>query len=149
MNRCPARASEATFPSPTDLARSLRQRLTNAEHLFWYLLRNRRFLGLKFRRQHPVPPYVLDFYCEELCLAIELDGGQHNDDREIEHDRRRDAFLGQRGIRVLRYWNCDVLVRTEEVLTHLYQAVVDSTPSPRASRGPLPGGEGKSGAAHG
>lgn len=58
-------------------ARQLRNEQTDAEHLLWRHLRNRQFLALKFRRQYPMPPYVLDFYCAELALVIELDGGQH------------------------------------------------------------------------
>ena len=122
-------------------ARRLRDQQTDAESLVWRLLRNRAFLGLKFRRQHPFPPYTLDFYCDELKLAIELDGGQHNEPDEAQRDTRRSAYLAARGIKVLRYWNHDVLNRTEAVLEDLYAAVAgDSVPSPPT---PLPEGEGR------
>jgi very-short-patch-repair endonuclease len=100
-----------------DFARSLRRSQTDAEGVIWYLLRNRNLHGMKFRRQHPQPPYTLDFYCHELGLAVELDGSQHADSAR---DVRRDAVLADAGIEVLRYWNHDVLTRTETVLEDLY-----------------------------
>ncbi|MDZ4377700.1 MAG: type IIL restriction-modification enzyme MmeI [Xanthomonadaceae bacterium] len=100
-----------------DFARSLRRSQTDAEGVIWYLLRNRNLHGMKFRRQHPQPPYTLDFYCHELGLAVELDGSQHADSAR---DVRRDAVLADAGIEVLRYWNHDVLTRTEAVLEDLY-----------------------------
>lgn len=97
--------------------------------------------GAKFRRQHPVAPYVLDFYCHELKLAIELDGGQHNEEQGLAHDRQRTAFLEAQGITVLRFWNNDVFQQPENVLEAIYHAVVGNSclPSPPA---PLPEGEG-------
>ena len=62
-------------------AKELRKNSTDVEKIFWGVLRNRRFAGLKFRRQHPVNNFIIDFYCEERKLAIELDGGQHNKNR--------------------------------------------------------------------
>ncbi len=97
-------------------ARNLRQQSTAAEQLLWRLLRNRRLTGYKFRRQHPVPPYVLDFYCDAKKLAIELDGGQHNTDEARAHDEIRTVFLNSRGIQVLRFWNDIVLTETDAVL---------------------------------
>lgn len=94
-------------------ARQLRRRQTDAERSLWAALRDRRFLGLKFRRQVPCGRYVLDFYCHALRLAVELDGGQH---LESAHDRERDVWLAGQGIRVLRYGNHDVLVGSDTVL---------------------------------
>ena len=131
---------------PSDLlafARELRQNETDAERLLWRLLRNRSLAGAKFRRQHPFPPYVLDFFCHELKLAIELDGGQHNLPEGRLHDKVRTAKLAEHGIRVLRFWNHEVLRDTESVLEAIYQAIVERReelrPSPPA---PLPAGEG-------
>jgi very-short-patch-repair endonuclease len=105
----------------------------------WYLLRDRRFLGLKFRRQHPVPPFVLDFYCQELKLAVELDGGQHNQDAEVRRDAGRTAELERRGVQVVRYWNDEVLKQTESVLEDLMLRVqqlgASLTPSPSPEGG--------------
>ena len=97
----------------------MRQRQTDAENLIWYLLRGRRFLGLKFRRQHPIGRYVLDFYCEELHLAVELDGGQHNTDEARRKDSERSEILAARQIEVIRFWNHDVLGDLETVLEAL------------------------------
>ena len=89
----------------------------------WLMLRNRRLLDLKFRRQHPVEPYILDFYCHDLKLAIELDGGQHNEPKTREKDKKRAHFLEEQGIRVLRFWDHEVLQETEAVLEAICFAV--------------------------
>ncbi|MHB9101850.1 MAG: DUF559 domain-containing protein, partial [Sulfuricella sp.] len=125
-----------------EFARELRQNQTDAENLLWMLLRDRRFAGQKFRRQHPLPPYVIDFYCHEEKLAVELDGGQHADN--IEYDEARTKFIAEQGIRVIRYWNNQVLQETESVLQHLWNELTES-PSPLA---PLPEGEGNTVEAH-
>lgn len=120
-------------------ARQLRTTQTDAEGLLWSLLRNRRLANAKFRRQHPLGPYVLDFYCHEKRLAIELDGGQHNEEAGKAHDARRDSYLAEQGIRVLRVWNNQVLTETESVQEAIWQALHDDralTPTP------LPKGEG-------
>ena len=119
-------------------ARKLRQEQTDAESLMWALLRDRRLGGAKFRRQHSVEPYVLDFFCNEANLAIELDGGQHAEAQT--RDDKRSAFLKAKGIDVLRFWNNEVLAETEAVLEKIWQelgmrkAIVSSTgaPSPLA-----------------
>jgi len=121
-------------PLPTELlahARELRTQQTDAEQLLWGILRAKRFLGFKFRRQHPIEPYILDFYCDELKLAIELDGGQHAEQQT--YDERRTRALEARGVRVLRFWNNDVLAQTEAVLEDIYQATLTAqSPSPLA-----------------
>jgi len=111
-------------------ARELRQNQTDAENALWYVLRDRRMAGAKFRRQHPVEPYVLDFYCHDLKLAIELDGGQHNEDAGRAHDERRSAFLASQGITVLRFWNNDVFQQTEAVLESIFNAITAPSPHP-------------------
>jgi len=138
-------AIHTNTPIPTDIldfARQMRRQATDAEALLWRLLRGRRIANAKFRRQHFFPPYILDFYCHELKLAVELDGGQHNLEADQRRDARRDAYLAEHGIQVLRFWNNDVLRETEAVLEAIYAAVVErvnAVPSPPA---PLPGGEG-------
>jgi very-short-patch-repair endonuclease len=126
-------------PEQIEFARQLRQSQTDAEHLIWSLVRDRRLAGHKFRRQHPVGPYVLDFYCHEKRLAIELDGGQHNEEAGRHADARRTETLAREGIRVVRFWNNQVLLETEAVLEAIWQALALDSPSPPA---PLPGGEG-------
>lgn len=104
-------------------ARELRKNQTCAESLMWQVLRSRRFAGLKFRRQHPIEPYILDFYCHELKLAVELDGSQHNEASGLEADQHRTAYLKAQGLEVVRYWNNDVLKQPEIVLGHLWNVV--------------------------
>jgi very-short-patch-repair endonuclease len=104
-------------------ARELRSRQTDAEGLICSLLRGRRFLGLKFRRQYPCPPYFLDFYCDELRLAIELDGGQHNSPESRSDDARRSKFLAEQRIEVLRFWNHEVIGDLDAVLGALFHAI--------------------------
>jgi very-short-patch-repair endonuclease len=89
----------------TKLARRLRKVETWAEKLMWRWLRDRRFSGYKFRRQHPLCGYSLDFFCEEACLNIELDGSQHGFPDQRKHDLEREKFLQSRGIKTLRFWN--------------------------------------------
>ena len=89
----------------TDRARALRESSTRAERKIWYWLRRRYLSGHKFRRQHVVESYILDFYCAELRLGIEVDGTSHDTDAREEHDAKRTSALEQRGIMVLRLRN--------------------------------------------
>ena len=93
--------------------RELRQRQTKAESLIWTVLRARRLAGLKFRRQHAIGPYIVDFACIEKDVVIELDGGYH--EHQYEKDRVRQAFLESEGWQVLRFTNEDVLSDVEAV----------------------------------
>lgn len=104
-------------------ARALRQSPTTAEQLLWRHLRNRQLAGAKFRRQHPLGPYILDFVCLEHGLVVEVDGGQHADPQAQAYDQQRSAWLQQQGLQVLRFWNHDVLQQTHEVLAQLLQAL--------------------------
>ena len=105
----------------TKLARRLRQRGTEAEARLWWLLRRRGLASRKFRRQHPLGPYVADFVCLQARLVIELDGGQHNGDAEAVSARTR--LLQARGFRVLRFWNDDVLRQPDAVLAAIAAAL--------------------------
>jgi very-short-patch-repair endonuclease len=91
---------------------TLRQNPTEAETRLWSRLRGRRLNDHKFRRQVPIGPYIVDFLCVEQRLIVEADGSQHNE----EIDALRTAFLEARGYRVIRFWNQDILARTEDVL---------------------------------
>ncbi len=83
-------------------ARTFRRSLTSPELGLWLKLKNRQLGGFKFRRQHPVGPYILDFYCAEARLAVEIDGAVHDHPDQIAHDHRRDAYFAGLGIRTLR-----------------------------------------------
>ena len=98
-------------------ARDLRHNATDAERRLWQHLRGRQLQGLKFRRQYPIAGYVADFACIEARLVIELDGGQHSE--QAEYDAERTRKMQANGYRVLRFWNDDVLLRTEAVLDEI------------------------------
>ena len=121
-------------------ARELRANQTDAETLMWHLLRNRQVVEAKFRRQHPMAGYLLDFYCPAAHLAIELDGSQHLE--QAAYDQERAAKLEAEGVKTLRFWNNEVLQETESVLEAIYQALEEALrPSPPAPL-PAPRGEG-------
>ena len=96
-------------------ATKLRKGMTDAERVLWFHLRDGRLTGLKFRRQHPIPPYVVDFYCHDAALVAELDGSQHGG----EVDAIRTATLERQGLMVLRFWDNDVLANTDAVLAEV------------------------------
>ena len=93
--------------------RDLRKSQTDAERKLWNVLKNRQMSGLKFRRQFSVGSYILDFYCPEKRLCIELDGGQHA--TNVDYDKQRTEYLAGNSIRVVRFWNNDVLTNVEGV----------------------------------
>jgi very-short-patch-repair endonuclease len=97
--------------------------MTEAEYHLWYFLRNRRFDGEKFRRQQPIGNYVVDFVHYGARLIVEADGGQHNDSIR---DAVRDAWLRTQRFDMLRFWNDDILGKTESVLDAIHQAVLEA-----------------------
>jgi very-short-patch-repair endonuclease len=106
------------------VARALRDNSTEAERKFWSRVRAYRLKGLKFRRQQPFGPYIVDFVCFEAEIVVELDGGQHFN---CEEDRDRDAWLKTQGLRVLRFWNNEVLKNPDGVIATLLMAIDGST----------------------
>ena len=119
------------------LARNLRKNSTWAERELWRHLRNRKTGGAKFRRQQCFGPYVLDFYCAEAGLSIELDGGQHDEPSHRSHDAARETFLLAQGIRTVRFWNSQIRQDLPIVLERIRMELSNVTPSPRPS--PLKG----------
>ena len=113
-------------------ARELRTDQTDAEAKLWHVLRASRWRGLKFRRQHPIAlddkRFILDFYCHELNLAIELDGGQHVGD--ASRDELRDAALSMNGIRTIRFWNNEIFNQWDDVLERLWLETEPPSPQP-------------------
>ena len=103
-----------------DLARAMRRKPTSSERTAGKLLRNRRCLGLKFRRQHIVAGYIIDFYCPELHLALEVDGVVHEDAAQRWKDEERTAALERAGIRVVRIWNDELSMQRLGDLLHPY-----------------------------
>ncbi len=106
------------------LARKLRQRQTPTEEILWTRLRNRKLGGAKFRRQHPLGRYVPDFYCHEAGLAIELEGGIHEQAYQREYDDLRREEIEQRGVRVLVFKNEEVTQTLESVLAQIHRVIM-------------------------
>ena len=117
-------------PQTTRLARGLRKRETWGERLMWSWLRDKRFSEYKFRRQHPVGPYYLDFFCIEAKLNIELDGSQHGFPENQRADADRDAFLAAKGIKTLRFWNGRLGREKEIVRDTIWRALQERAPHP-------------------
>ena len=107
---------------PITRARELRKNMTDAERKLWYFLRNRRLAGLKFRRQVPIGPYIVDFACLEKKVVVEIDGGEHNMPDQRRYDSQRAAWLEAQGFRIFRFWNKEVLFNIESVLAVILQA---------------------------
>jgi very-short-patch-repair endonuclease len=103
-------------PQLLERCRELRGSQTKAETRLWWCLRRKQLFGARFRRQHPLGGYILDFYCPELKLTVELDGGGHAQDNQKCHDEQRTEHLIKYGVTVLRFWNNDVFSNLEGVL---------------------------------
>jgi len=129
-------ADDETF----QLARALRRFMTDAEKRLWEELKNRKFLGLKFRRQHPIHWYIADFYCHEKRLVIEVDGLIHKQRTVKEHDNNRSAELDRLGISVIRFTNDQALTSLPEVLEDI-ATFANNLPT----ISPSPSGEGAGG----
>ncbi len=109
---------QSRYMSPN--AHELRLNATDAERRLWAALRDRRLQRYKFRRQHPIGRFIVDFACTKHRLVIEADGGQHD---ESTTDIRRTAWLESQGWRVIRFWNNDILANTEGVMSNILQAL--------------------------
>jgi very-short-patch-repair endonuclease len=116
-------------PAIVNRSRELRQPLTPPEQKLWQRLRNRQLFGLKFRRQHPIDPFVVDFFCHQHQLVIEIDGHHHAEPAQQRYDQARTEWLEQRGMRVIRFTNRDVDTNIEGVLAEIArQCGVDPSP---------------------
>lgn len=98
--------------------------MTEAEKILWNELKNRKLMGLKFRRQHPVHLYIADFFCHEKRLIIEVDGRIHDQEERKEHDLNRSAELDRLGISVIRFSNEQILNRPDQVLTEIRKHIM-------------------------
>ena len=155
-----SQSARHTHPAILSRARELRREMTPQEHKLWQRLRGKQLLGLRFRRQHPINRFILDFFCYEHKVAVEIDGDSHYQPDQQEYDQARTDWLVQHGIRVIRFTNRDLDANIEGVLgeiaqvcgadTDLALSSADSPPSnsPRwgedltsPQRGGLRGGE--------
>jgi very-short-patch-repair endonuclease len=109
-------------------ARSLRANLTDAEQRLWARLRRKQILGVQFYRQKPIGNYIADFYAPAARLVVEVDGSQHFEPTQAEHDRRRTAYLKELGLRVLRYTDRQVLLELDSVAEEIFRAVEKKIP---------------------
>jgi very-short-patch-repair endonuclease len=142
----PVRGKTSTHAVLT--ARCLRSRLTGAEQALWSALRDNRLHGIKFRRQHPFGPYVLDFFCVNAQLVVELDGSVHDQPEQKEYDRERTVYLEGHGLRVLRFRNEEVKDGLDEVVSRILEAaspIPQPLSSPERTSGEERGAEGGEG----
>ena len=109
--------------SKTEITRKLRRNSTDAEKRMWRELRDQQLGGAKFRRQHPIGPYIVDFCCLERRVVVELDGGQHA--VRSASDQRRDRWFETQGYQVLRIWNHEVMANIEGALRRILEVIGD------------------------
>ena len=115
-------------PSILRAAAILRKNMTLAEKILWKKLRDRKIFDVKFRKQHPVWIFIVDFYCHEYKLVIEIDGEIHNEEELIEHDLNRTAELNKFGLKVLRFTNDQILFNIDSVITEIHKNITEFTP---------------------
>jgi very-short-patch-repair endonuclease len=128
-----------TVVGKTNFARRLRRHQTDAERLLWFRLRDHRLAGWKFKRQVPIERFIVDFFCTEAKLILELDGGQHA--AESARDAKRTAILESMGYLVLRFWNNDVIRNIDGVLEEILSAIDQARSLCPPHPTPLPDGE--------
>lgn len=102
------------------LSRQLRGKLTDAEKLLWSKIRRKQIKNYQFFRQKPIGSFIVDFYCKEARLVVEIDGGQHYEEENIKADQIRKAFLKSLGLRITRFTNSEVLKNIDGVVTKIY-----------------------------
>lgn len=122
----------SSYKPKTVFARKLRKDMTPGEIILWSKLRNHRFHGLKFRRQVPIGPFIVDFLCVEKALIIEIDGDSHFEEGAKERDMRREEFLQKQGFAVLRLRNSETVCDIEYALAKIARTLgyADNAPSP-------------------
>ena len=106
----------------------LRRNMTKAELVLWDKLKDKKIFKTKFRRQHPVDIFIVDFYCHEYKLVIEIDGEIHNDDENKEYDVGREADIKKFGLIVLRFTNDQVIYKLDEVILRIHGVLTELTP---------------------
>jgi very-short-patch-repair endonuclease len=106
----------------------LRKNMTLAERILWKKLKDKKIFSIKFRKQHPVGIFIVDFYCHEYKLAIEVDGEVHKDENQSEYDLGRTAELNKYGIKVIRFTNDQIIYDINSVLTKILEIITEFTP---------------------
>ena len=117
-------------PKLKSIGRTLRTNLTDSEQHLWAQLRRKQILGVQFYRQKPLGQYVVDFYAPRARLVVEVDGAQHLEAAQVEHDQQRTAYLERQGLKVLRFNNLEVLQEIEAVAEEIYRAVRETVNPP-------------------
>ena len=121
------------FKATLKSRRRLRNEMTQPEKNLWSRLRSQQFQSLKFRRQHGIGPYVVDFYCPEKLTVVEIDGESHTEEQQITLDAERAAYLRSLGLQVIRYTNHEILENMEGVLSDLQEKILSGSTSPDPS----------------
>jgi len=122
-------------------ARNLRKNMTETERLLWSRLRRKQILGVQFYRQKPIGNYIVDFYAPKAKLVVEVDGSQHFEAKHVEEDKRRDEYLTEQGLCVLRFNNLQVFQELDSVLEVIYETVMRNLESDKIPPNPpLPKG---------
>ena len=109
-------------------AHILRRSMTKAEAVLWKKLKDRKLFPTKFRRQHPIIIFIVDFYCHEYRLVIEVDGDIHNDEIANQYDLGRTEVLNKFGLKVIRFTNDQILYSTDTVITKIHHVITERTP---------------------
>ncbi|HSX25195.1 MAG TPA: endonuclease domain-containing protein [Candidatus Andersenbacteria bacterium] len=117
-------------PKTKQTRRNLRKKFTEPEDRLWYYLRARRLNGLKFRRQYAIGRYIVDFYCPELRLIIEVDGDSHFTDEAKAYDEEREQYLKAHNLQIIRFTNDEVLQNIKSVIDRIVHYGTSSPPSP-------------------
>ena len=112
-------------PRLKNIARQLRENMTESERLLWSRLRGKQLKGIQFYRQKPIGDYIVDFYAPKAKLVIEVDGSQHKENQHHEKDKRRDDFLSDASLKVLRFNSNEVLKNIDEVAEVIFRTVVE------------------------
>jgi very-short-patch-repair endonuclease len=124
-------------------AKQLRKNMTDAERKLWEFLRHKQISGLKFRKQAPIGKFIVDFVCHEAKIIIELDGGQHDEEKNINYDNERSLWLSSQGYFVQRYWNNEIFENIEGVVDSILDLCSSRICTPHPFLPPQSGGKGR------
>ena len=127
-----ARTHRTSDRGTVEYARMLRKQMTDSECLLWERLKKKSLDGFRFRRQHPIGPYIADFFCNEAALVVEVDGGIHQEQDQTEKDRLRDIAMKQHRISVLRFTNREIETDIENVIGRIRAALIERTAPPKS-----------------